>query len=135
SVPRCGAALVRCPSPRPAPTPPRRFTRSPSRWPAATAWTCRAWPPQHVDGVLSLGDLVISVCDRAHEELTTPIDIHWSVPDPVAAGDAEAFDEALADLTRRVTTLAPRPSPTHRRTPPHPIVPAFCSAAPPLPSF
>lgn len=69
--------------------------------------------PQHVEGVLSAGDLVISVCDSAHEELTTPIDIHWSVPDPVAAGDAEAFDEALADLTRRVTTLAPRLTPTH----------------------
>jgi protein-tyrosine-phosphatase/DNA-binding transcriptional ArsR family regulator len=64
--------------------------------------------PRHVSDVLSAGDLVISVCDSAHEELSTPIDIHWSVPDPVAAGDAAAFDEALRDLTRRVTTLAPR---------------------------
>ncbi|WP_152188879.1 arsenate reductase/protein-tyrosine-phosphatase family protein [Georgenia satyanarayanai] len=64
--------------------------------------------PQHVDGVLGAGDLVISVCDRAHEELTTPIDIHWSVPDPVPAGNAEAFDAALDDLTRRVAALAPR---------------------------
>ena len=68
--------------------------------------------PRHVRDVLGAGDLVISVCDRAHEELTTPIDIHWSVPDPVATGDAAAFDEALADLTRRVTTLAPRLTPT-----------------------
>ena len=69
--------------------------------------------PQHVNDVLHAGDLVISVCDRAHEELATPIDIHWSVPDPVAAGDAAAFDEALHDLTRRVATLAPRLILTH----------------------
>ncbi|PYF98981.1 transcriptional regulator, ArsR family [Georgenia satyanarayanai] len=64
--------------------------------------------PQHVDGMLGAGDLVISVCDRAHEELTTPIDIHWSVPDPVPAGNAKAFDDALEDLSHRVAALAPR---------------------------
>jgi len=69
--------------------------------------------PQQVSDVLRAGDLVISVCDSAHEELTPPVDIHWSVPDPVAAGNAAAFDEALSDLTRRVTTLAPRLTPTH----------------------
>lgn len=68
--------------------------------------------PQHVDGVLGAGDLVISVCDRAHKELAIPIDIHWSVPDPVPAGDAAAFDYALGDLARRVTALAPRLTPT-----------------------
>ncbi|WP_324653442.1 helix-turn-helix domain-containing protein [Georgenia sp. H159] len=67
--------------------------------------------PQHVSDVLGDGDLVISVCDRAHEELATPIDIHWSVPDPVPAGDAAAFDDALDDLARRVRALAPRLTP------------------------
>ncbi|MGC0144143.1 helix-turn-helix domain-containing protein [Pseudactinotalea sp. Z1732] len=67
--------------------------------------------PRHLSDVLAEGDLLISVCDRAHEELALPIDIHWSVPDPVTRGDDGAFDEALDELTRRVQTLAPRLSP------------------------
>ncbi|WP_263731538.1 metalloregulator ArsR/SmtB family transcription factor [Cellulomonas sp. SG140] len=53
------------------------------------------------------GDLVVTVCDRAHEELPVPADVHWSVPDPVRTGTAEAFDAALAELTGRVEHLAP----------------------------
>ncbi len=34
--------------------------------------------------------------------------MHWSVPDPVPAGDPGSFDAALADLTGRVRRLAPR---------------------------
>jgi ArsR family transcriptional regulator, arsenate/arsenite/antimonite-responsive transcriptional repressor / arsenate reductase (thioredoxin) len=64
--------------------------------------------PQHVDGVRSDGDLVVTVCDRAHEELDFPIDVHWSIPDPILAGTAEAFDHALEEIGRRVGNLAPR---------------------------
>ena len=32
------------------------------------------------------GDLVITVCDNAHEELGTSPALHWSVPDPVRVG-------------------------------------------------
>lgn len=51
-------------------------------------------------------DVVVTVCDRAHEEL--PADAtwwHWSVPDPAEAGTAEAFDTALADLDHRISAL------------------------------
>jgi hypothetical protein len=39
-------------------------------------------------------DCVVTVCDEAHEQLghTLPGQrLHWSVPDPVARGDNEAF--------------------------------------------
>jgi len=34
--------------------------------------------------------------------------VHWSVPDPVPAGDPGSFDAALAQLADRVGRLAPR---------------------------
>jgi protein-tyrosine-phosphatase len=64
--------------------------------------------PRHVSDVLCDGDLVITVCDLAHEELGPLAAVHWSVPDPVPAGDPGSFDAALADLDRRVRRLAPR---------------------------
>jgi ArsR family transcriptional regulator, arsenate/arsenite/antimonite-responsive transcriptional repressor / arsenate reductase (thioredoxin) len=54
------------------------------------------------------GDLVITVCDRAHEEIGELGAVHWSVPDPVPAGDDASFDAALEELARRVSVLAPR---------------------------
>jgi protein-tyrosine-phosphatase len=54
------------------------------------------------------GDLLVTVCDLAHEELGTAADVHWSVPDPVTAGDPGSFDAVLAELGRRVALLAPR---------------------------
>lgn len=51
-------------------------------------------------------DLVVTVCDRAHEELGDASHLHWSVPDPVPVGTAAAFDDALADLDTRITSLA-----------------------------
>jgi protein-tyrosine-phosphatase/DNA-binding MarR family transcriptional regulator len=54
-------------------------------------------------------DVVVTVCDRAHEELDPPEDwLHWSVPDPVEAGTPRAFDDALTDLDRRITAMADR---------------------------
>jgi hypothetical protein len=43
----------------------------------------------------------------AHEELSGLTVVHWSVPDPVPAGDPESFDAALANLADRVRRLAP----------------------------
>jgi ArsR family transcriptional regulator, arsenate/arsenite/antimonite-responsive transcriptional repressor / arsenate reductase (thioredoxin) len=52
-------------------------------------------------------DLVVTVCDRAHEELDVDPDWwHWSLPDPVEAGTAEAFDAVIADLDARIATLS-----------------------------
>jgi len=64
--------------------------------------------PRHLDELeLDASDLLVTVCDRAHEELGGRPDLHWSVPDPVPAERAEAFDRALAELSRRVAGLAP----------------------------
>jgi protein-tyrosine-phosphatase/DNA-binding HxlR family transcriptional regulator len=63
----------------------------------------------HVADVVHDGDLVIAVCDNAHEDLTGPARprLHWSVPDPVRVGTDAAFEAAYSDLARRVTRLAP----------------------------
>jgi protein-tyrosine-phosphatase len=64
--------------------------------------------PRHLGDVRHDGDLVVTVCDLAHEELGGLAPVHWSVPDPVPARAPEAFDAALDELDRRVTLLAPR---------------------------
>jgi protein-tyrosine-phosphatase/DNA-binding HxlR family transcriptional regulator len=64
--------------------------------------------PRHISDVQQDGDLVITVCDLAHEELGRQAAVHWSVPDPVPAGDPVSFDAALAELSNRVERLAPR---------------------------
>jgi ArsR family transcriptional regulator, arsenate/arsenite/antimonite-responsive transcriptional repressor / arsenate reductase (thioredoxin) len=64
--------------------------------------------PRHLRDVRHDGDLIVTVCDRAHEELAALAAVHWSVPDPVRAGAPEGFDAALDELDRRVRLLAPR---------------------------
>jgi protein-tyrosine-phosphatase/DNA-binding transcriptional ArsR family regulator len=70
----------------------------------------RPQAPQGLSNItVSPSDLIVAVCDCAHEEL--PADnrrIHWSIPDPAAqeAGD-DAFDSVLDDLTDRIGRLAP----------------------------
>ena len=64
--------------------------------------------PQSLEDVLADGDFVITVCDNAHEELRRRPALHWSIPDPVRRGTDAAFEDAFADLTRRVGDLAPR---------------------------
>lgn len=51
-------------------------------------------------------ELVVTVCDRAHEELDADLDWwHWSLPDPVLTGTDAAFDAVIADLDVRMATL------------------------------
>jgi protein-tyrosine-phosphatase/DNA-binding HxlR family transcriptional regulator len=64
--------------------------------------------PRHIGEVRRDDDLVITVCDLAHEELPGLAAVHWSVPDPVSAGDPATFDAVLAELVRRVGLLSPR---------------------------
>jgi protein-tyrosine-phosphatase len=64
--------------------------------------------PRHMSDVQEDDDLVITVCDLAHEEIGGLAAVHWSVPDPVPAGDDASFDTALGELARRVSILAPR---------------------------
>lgn len=59
--------------------------------------------PQQLEDVLADGDLVIAVCDNAHEELPPGLDrIHWSVADPAPLATADAFDTAFDELSERV---------------------------------
>ncbi len=62
--------------------------------------------PRPVSEVIGDGDVVVTVCDAAHEEFGGAL--HWSVPDPVEAGTDDAFDAAYKDLSARVRLLAPR---------------------------
>jgi ArsR family transcriptional regulator, arsenate/arsenite/antimonite-responsive transcriptional repressor / arsenate reductase (thioredoxin) len=62
--------------------------------------------PRHLDDVVRDSDLVITVCDNAHEDLGGRDAVHWAVPDPVPVGTPAAFDDAVADLGHRITGLA-----------------------------
>ena len=64
--------------------------------------------PRLIDQVAHSEDLVVTVCDNAHEELPGLRGIHWSVPDPLRLNSAEAFEDAFADISLRVHDLAPR---------------------------
>lgn len=64
--------------------------------------------PTHLDEVINHGDLVIAVCDNAHEELPAEMTrIHWSIPDPGRTATRTAFDQAVDDLTLRIDRLVP----------------------------
>jgi protein-tyrosine-phosphatase/DNA-binding HxlR family transcriptional regulator len=64
--------------------------------------------PRHVGAVLRDDDLVIVVCDNAHEDLgPDPARLHWSVADPTRTETDDAFDRTLTDLTHRITRFAP----------------------------
>ena len=64
--------------------------------------------PCRLDEVLHTGDVVITVCDRAHEELKDGLaHTHWSVKDPSRSGGDTSFDTALRELSVRVARLAP----------------------------
>jgi ArsR family transcriptional regulator, arsenate/arsenite/antimonite-responsive transcriptional repressor / arsenate reductase (thioredoxin) len=63
--------------------------------------------PRPLDDVATIPQLVVTVCDRAHEELDPPPDwLHWSLPDPVEAGTRSAFDATVEELRDRITTVA-----------------------------
>ena len=57
---------------------------------------------------LAAAPLVITVCDRAHEEVDLPPNaLHWSIPDPVGSTDPEAFDRAAEMIDGRIIDLQP----------------------------
>jgi protein-tyrosine-phosphatase/DNA-binding transcriptional ArsR family regulator len=64
--------------------------------------------PRPVGAVLTADSLIITVCDNAHEELSDPHTLHWSVRDPGRVGTDAAYDAALEELSVRVADLAPR---------------------------
>jgi Protein-tyrosine-phosphatase len=69
--------------------------------------------PRLLDEVVRAGDVVITVCDRAHEELPASLrHAHWSVADPARPGTDDAFDRSLRELTGRIARFAPTVSPS-----------------------
>lgn len=63
--------------------------------------------PRRYDDLDVEPDLVVSVCDRAHEsalDFDAPM-LHWSVPDP-ADGGPDDFILAFALLSERIDRLA-----------------------------
>jgi protein-tyrosine-phosphatase len=60
--------------------------------------------PRELAEVELTDHLVITVCDRAHEELDPPASwLHWSVPDPVITPTKAAFDGTVTELRQRIT--------------------------------
>ena len=67
--------------------------------------------PRHLEDIDALPELVVTVCDRAHEELDPPPDwLHWSLSDPVETGTRAAFDATVEELRDRITNLADAPA-------------------------
>ncbi len=67
--------------------------------------------PRHIDEVRAEGDLVITVCDDAHEKLVVRDDLHWSIHDPARVGTPAAFDAAFESLSRRIRGFVSRFAP------------------------
>jgi protein-tyrosine-phosphatase/DNA-binding transcriptional ArsR family regulator len=67
-----------------------------------------------VEGITDPGDLVVAVCDNAHEELAAAAPgaggprtwLHWHIADPVRAGGDKAFETAYSEISERVGRLA-----------------------------
>lgn len=73
--------------------------------------------PRSLDELPALPELVVTVCDRAHEELVrhppSGVLLHWSIPDPAEDGRPPAFDLTIRRLSTRIGALVPyvtRPS-------------------------
>lgn len=73
--------------------------------------------PRHLDDVVGDGDLIVTVCDNAHEELGGRDAVHWAIADPVVADTDQAYDAALEDLGRRIPVLAESMTPGLRAHP------------------
>lgn len=62
--------------------------------------------PADLATIDELPDLVITVCDRAHEELDPDERwLHWSIPDPVPNGSAASFDATVHELGDRIRAV------------------------------
>ncbi|HEX7135635.1 MAG TPA: helix-turn-helix domain-containing protein [Iamia sp.] len=53
--------------------------------------------------------LVVTVCDRAHEQAGMDAWLHWSIPDPVPDGAAAAFDAVVDELRARIRAITDDP--------------------------
>jgi protein-tyrosine-phosphatase/DNA-binding HxlR family transcriptional regulator len=74
--------------------------------------------PAPLADVLTDSDLVVTVCDGAHEELehelarrSSPA-LHWSIPDPAPRDSDGAFEAAYAAVAAHIDRLAPTVEPS-----------------------
>jgi ArsR family transcriptional regulator, arsenate/arsenite/antimonite-responsive transcriptional repressor / arsenate reductase (thioredoxin) len=70
---------------------------------------------QSLADVHQASDLLVALCDEAHEELAAGRGgqvLHWSVPDPARVGTDDAFDEAYEQISARVQRAATSNAPT-----------------------
>ena len=67
------------------------------------------WHTSHLRDVAKGNDLLIAVCDNAHERLPSNQrpQLHWSIPDPAPIDTDAAFEAAYAELAERIDRLAP----------------------------
>lgn len=63
--------------------------------------------PQSLADMTDTHGLVITVCDQANEELANlrRDRLHWSIPDPVAMGTMEAFEDAYQQIHGQIELL------------------------------
>lgn len=63
--------------------------------------------PADIESVRRGDELIVAVCDNAHEELPQGLQrLHWSVPDPAGSDTDEAFEDAYVALNQRVHDLS-----------------------------
>ena len=60
--------------------------------------------PQGINEHSEPGDLLVTLCDRAHEELRGN-ELHWSIPNPGTIGTERAYERVYADLNTRITAF------------------------------
>jgi protein-tyrosine-phosphatase len=67
------------------------------------------WHTSHLREVAKGNDLLIAVCDNAHERLprNQRPQLHWSIPDPAPIDTDAAFEAAYTELADRIDRLAP----------------------------
>lgn len=62
--------------------------------------------PTPLSDVLGDGDLLVTVCDAANEQVGShPHRLHWSIPDPTASDDTQSFEAAFDRLRERINRL------------------------------
>lgn len=77
-----------------------------------------AEPRRLADGEVTAAELVVTVCDRAHEEADLPAGaLHWSVPDPVGASGPDPFDRAADSIEHRIHAFIRPRAPTATAVP------------------
>ncbi|MCD1286454.1 ArsR family transcriptional regulator [Brevibacterium sp. GP-SGM9] len=62
--------------------------------------------PRSIENTAGPEDLLVTLCDRAHETLRDVSVIHWSVPNPSTNGTEQDYERAFGDISTRLTTLS-----------------------------